>query len=629
MTFNLESFEYHVYRHQHEAAARELLTLLSMLDSNLGSLGPDFSASVTAMTVTSHEVDSYLLSRLTSAIMSLFADPGFTPSPLGVKQMLILHRWLSTVFSASPIRNADALLRTFNVQGPNSNDSMEIATQDLAKLCMLYSGDSRIPLNLDALWAADKQLTAGMCLTLLAPRFCGSPDAHQKREVILPWITARLEEIANLDDLPWAILHDAYMHCSYADRPDKHEIKRPINTLVRRKLREWGLEALPAPPPAEGEKPVLLVVLEWFSAQHSIYRTHSRTIEAARERFRIVGVGLKCVDQTGRDIFDSFHEIPDGGGVEGQLRFVSEIARHESAQVLYMPSVGMFPMTIFLANLRLAPLQAYALGHPATTHSDAMDFVVVESDYVGDPACFSEPLLRLPADGMPYRPSAALAEMKLEPQYRERPQIVEIAIAATTMKLNPGFYATLARIAAECGREVRFNFLVGQAIGLVYEQVVNVTRQFLGDKAVVHRHLPYADYMAIIGRCDLFLNPFPFGNTNGIVDTIAAGLVGICKTGREVHEHIDEGLFRRLGLPDWMIAKTNDDYVAAAIRLIRNDVERTDLRQQYSGPENVKTIFEGRPAIFGQLLEKQLKLRWANQASATHVEDAVEISLAE
>ena len=53
----------------------------------------------------------------------------------------------------------------------------------------------------------------------------------------------------------------------------------------------------------------------------------------------------------------------------------------------------------------------------------------------------------------------------------------------------------------------------------------------------------------------MMVNPFPFGNTNGIIDMVTLGLVGICKTGAEVHEHIDEGLFKRLGLPEWLIVK--------------------------------------------------------------------------
>ncbi|MEZ2352797.1 hypothetical protein [Caballeronia sp. RCC_10] len=48
---------------------------------------------------------------------------------------------------------------------------------------------------------------------------------------------------------------------------------------------------------------------------------------------------------------------------------------------------------------------------------------------------------------------------------------------------------------------------------------------------------------------DIFPNPFPFGNTNGIVDAFTAGLPGVCKTGREVFERIDGAMFMRAYMP--------------------------------------------------------------------------------
>jgi hypothetical protein len=625
-SFNLERFEYHAYRRQHEPAARELLALLAILDRNFGQLSPEFSAKPTMGGLQDSEVDAHLLSRIAAAAMCLFADPSFELSPAGVGQLLSWHRWLSTLFAASPLRNADAVLRTLNVRGPVS-EALEVASRDVTKLCLLYNGDSHVPLDLDALWEVNPALAAGLCITLLAPRFCGSVEAHAKREIILPWLAARLEKLESLDVLPTAILHDAYMHCSYADRADKHDIKRGINALIRRKLQEWNLHALPQPtPPKAGSKPVLLVVLEWFNAAHSIYRTHSRTMESARKQFHVIGVGTKGVDAAGRAVFDVFHELPESDGVQGQLQFIAELAQRVGAHALYMPSVGMYPLTMFLTNLRVAPLQAYALGHPATTHSPEMDYVVVEEDYVGDPACFSEKLLLLPPDGMPYRPTASAQGLSFEAPIREKPQIVEIAIAATTMKLNPGFLSTLARIAHECKREVRFHFLVGQAIGLVYEQVVHLVRQFLGDHAVVHRHQPYDAYMRVIASCDMFLNPFPFGNTNGIVDTIGAGLVGVCKTGREVHEHIDEGLFTRLGLPAWLVAHTTDEYVAAAVRLICDDEERSELRRRYAGSDKVQVLFKGRPEILGEKLLALLETRLVRTKKRQRTTKAVEVA---
>src|SRR6202012_205856 len=107
---------------------------------------------------------------------------------------------------------------------------------------------------------------------------------------------------------------------------------------------------------------------------------------------------------------------------------------------------------------------------------------------------------------------------------------------------------------------VRFEFMLGLSSGLVREQVRAFIHRYLPG-AVIHPHQPYAAYMAGIAECDLCLNPFPYGNMNGVADMAMAGLVGVCRTGPQVHEHIDEGMFRRAGFPDWPIAKNDDGYV--------------------------------------------------------------------
>ena len=345
------------------------------------------------------------------------------------------------------------------------------------------------------------------------------------------------------------------------------------------------------------------------SASNSIYRTHSRTLEAARERFHVVGMGYpSTVDEAGRAVFDEFIEL-SGPDLLEQLAQIRALAEARGVQVLYMPSVGMFPLTMYLANMRLAPLQAMALGHPATTLSDEIDFVVVERDYVGDPACFSEALMRLPSDGMPYRPSGLADPAMQPPAPREHPEVVEIAVASAPMKLNPRFLAACAAIAARARTPVRFRFLIGQAQGLTYAQVLRNVRKQVGPAAQVYPHQSYQHYMEAIAGADMFINPFPFGNTNGLVDTVTAGLVGICKTGREVHEHIDHALFLRLGMPEWTIASTVEQYIEAAVRMVDDHTLRTRLRRELSGPGAADSLFQGRPAIMGQLLYRALELR--------------------
>jgi glycosyltransferase involved in cell wall biosynthesis len=599
--FSLENFEYLCYSRQQEPAARELVKLLLLIDRNYGNLDGNFALSL-SVAIGAEERDAHGLTRITSAISALFSDPTFHVTPGGFGQLINFQRWLSALFAASAFVNCDHILKSLNFLGPGASE-FHVTEQNLVKFCILYSPESEIPLDAELLWQQNKKLAAALFTALLSPRFLGSPAAHSKREALLAWLPAHLEEIETLDILPLGILHDVYMHCSYADLPGRHEIKRPINRLIRKKLEALGLGRItPALAAGSTDKPVMLVLLEWFSGGHSIYRTHSRSLEAARRHFHLVAIAYPGnIDELGRAVFDEVVDFEAPNDMIACLRQLHALAGTLRPAVFYMPSVGMFPITMFAANQRLAPVQVAALGHPATTHSDRIDYISVEDDFVGDPACFSETLLRLPKDGQPYRPSAIEVSLA-RPQRLDQP-VVNIAVAATTMKLNPKFLLACQKIRASSRKQIRFHFLIGQATGLIYPQVRRLIRRYLPD-AEIYAHQPYPDYLAIFSRCDMFLSPFPFGNTNGITDAITVGLPGVCKTGPEVFEHIDEGLFRRLGLPDWTIAGSVEGYIAAAVRMADSYPERAALYRQLERPECLNALFEGRPECLGERLHQ-------------------------
>lgn len=604
MNFSLERFEYLCYGRRHEEAAQELTRLLGILDQQYGELAGRFEARPLEG-VDFRDIDQHVMARMAGAISCLFADPAFNVSEYGFRLLMPYHRWISSVFAASPYRNADHVIRSLNIEQQDPA-VFRIDPQNYFKFCLLYSPESEIPLDVESVWADNKAVAASLFLTLMSPRFLGTPTAHSKREILLTWLPPRLTEVPSLDLLPLGILHDVYMHCSYADLPQRHDIKASINELIRRKLHDEGVHDISAEQLARARdhrsptknKPVMLVLMEWFTGQHSIYRTHSLTLEGARERFHVIGMGIdNTVDELGRAVFDEFIVLPRPDHLLASVTAIREIAQNLQPAVFYMPSVGMFPITMFMANLRIAALQVAALGHPATTRSDRIDRISVERDFVGDPVCFSEALLVLPDDGQPYRPST-LSRREYPPTTRSGP-VVRIAIAATIMKINPRFLMSLRQIADRASRSCEFHFLVGQAQGLVYPQVRGVVHRFLNN-AVVHPHQAYERYMLCLNECDFFLSPFPFGNTNGIVDAVTVGLPGVNLSGPEVFEHIDDGLFHRLGLPDWLTAKTIDGYVEAACKLIEDAPLREQLSRQLLAERAVERLFHGDGTSFGK-----------------------------
>lgn len=601
-------FEKAITEKNYEAACTELLDILNKIDTNFGDIeGIDFDYPQQLETLMQDRI-VYFCTRMANAITQLFCDPQFSLSESGANRFFVVQRWLNLIFASSPYINADHILQTYNCN-PERDSIYDIYLEPnknvLMKFAVLYLPESNVNLNLDTMWETDKNICGSLCFALQSPRFIGTPAAFSKRSAILQWFPAKLEQFHVLDDLPSNISHDVYMHCSYDTAENKHNVKKALNQVIRSHLLKCGWQDRQITQIGmRNGKPVMVVVLEHFHSSHSIYRTHSTSMIAAREQFYLIGLGNNAVDQAGRDVFDEFHEF-DGSNILKKLAFLKEMCEKNDAAVLYMPSIGMDLATIFVSNARFAPIQVIALGHPATTHSEFIEYVIVEDDYVGSESCFSETLLRLPKDALPYVPSS-LAPTDVQYVLRETPEVVNIGIAATTMKLNPYFLETLKTIRDRAKVKVHFHFALGQSIGITHPYVARFIRSYLGDDATAHPHSPYNRYLDILHNCDMMLNPFPFGNTNGIIDMVTLGLVGVCKTGPEVHEHIDEGLFKRLGLPEWLIADSVEDYIERAIRLAENHQERLALRRHIIENNGLKTLFSGDPSPMGKMLFAKL-----------------------
>ncbi len=238
--FALDRFEKLCYERQHEEAARELIKLLSMLDGSYGALGM-VGTSRSGSSWVEEQRDNHVLTRIGSALTTLFSDPDFHLSVPGFHQLILWHRWIAMIFGSSAFVNADHILNLLNLNGFNQLDNFRIGEKDLLKFTMLYSGDSTISMQADTLWNANKKLATGLFLGLLSSRITISPAAHKKKEVLLNWLPPKLDELDDLADIPFGYIHDVWMHCSYAMIPNKHDIKRSLNRLIRKEMYRQGM----------------------------------------------------------------------------------------------------------------------------------------------------------------------------------------------------------------------------------------------------------------------------------------------------------------------------------------------------------------------------------------------------
>lgn len=603
MTFSLEDLEGEIARREHESAGRKMLEVLTAIDTHHGALS-GLSMAHLPQALGVDELERTVACRLAVAFGTLFGDPDFRLSDEGFFSFITRHRWISVIFGATPLRNADHVIRALS---GTATDGVHLNLDHpaLLKLCVLYTLESQLSLNCDELWFRSPRVCAALLMALLSPRLTISPVAHAKRELVLGWLPTHLEQLQSSAALPEGFIHDVWMHCSYAMREDKHRIKGALNRLVRRRLMELGIGdvATPYMPPATPpEKQTLMVVLEWFHSTHSIYRTHSLSMLSLKERYRLVGVGMKeCTDEVTRGMFDEFIELSNATSFIDNVALTRQAAEQHRPQILYFPSLGMFPYTIYLCNLRLAPVQITALGHPATTHALTMDYVVVEEDYVGDPACFTERLITVPKDAIPYRPPAVWPERyEAAPRHNDS---VRVAVIGASMKINANFLETCRKISERASSRVEFHFIPAFAIGLSWicarDEIVRVL-----PNAVVHKMMPFAPYLQCIANCDMFVNPFPFGNTNTIVDTVSQGIPGVNRAHREVHSNIDRGLFQRLGLPDELSATSEEALICVAVKMIDDPAWRQQLREHLERGGLAEPLFRGEESHFCDYIVK-------------------------
>jgi predicted O-linked N-acetylglucosamine transferase (SPINDLY family) len=262
----------------------------------------------------------------------------------------------------------------------------------------------------------------------------------------------------------------------------------------------------------------------------------------------------------------------------------------------------MAPQAIALASLRLAPVQCASFGHAASTMSSAIDYMVLPEDFAGSTECYSEQVVALPKRAMPFVPrKVPQAGQPLPPHPAGAP--LRVAIPASTMKLNPRFFNTLAQISERAKTPVEFRFFPLAATGLPYLELKRVLAQRLpGSRAF--KEAPHDAYIEALRQCDMFLSPFPYGNTNSIVDALQVGLPGVCLDGPEPHAHIDAGLFARVGFPQENVATSIEDYILAATKLIDNVQWRSECRDIAVNCDLDRAFFEGDPRLFCEALAR-------------------------
>ncbi|MFT7670223.1 MAG: hypothetical protein ACI8X5_002931 [Planctomycetota bacterium] len=336
-----------------------------------------------------------------------------------------------------------------------------------------------------------------------------------------------------------------------------------------------------------------LVFCPNWRAKHVIHRCLSPLLEPMRER---ASTNVLLLHEPGKQKLGSCPADWASGSVESELvikghylyniGLAAEELRSCNIDMMFFPELTPSNASAWVAMQRVARVQATGYGFPSTSGSQHMDYFLGGADIEGDGSDYTEQLVVIPGWGQ------AMVVPPQAPRPRQRAEVddqVQIATIATVQKLN------------SCLLKAWNEVLRGEpnASLEIFPSITDVKTQllapriapFLADGAVsLNGWTPRETLLDTLVQSDFYLDTFPYGGYNCLIEALAAGLPIVTIEGQRARNRTASVLLRRLGMPEFLIAKDYGEYIAAAKRLIRDAGLRKDLRARLADREAVLAV---------------------------------------
>lgn len=526
--------------------------------------------------------------RLAAALTSVILTPDMTLTLSQMEQISRRKQTIVYIFSASGYRNTAHLINC--IAEEKQRGQLRVPLSRLAVILAFCGIDDVPPELVQLLQRQDPKVLLVLLLGWLNQRAILTPLGEQNRTAMLAM--GPLVEAVPATEQQIPLIVNAWMYSSYASTGSKHAIKASLNTLLR------GLMAGAKPPAAprsslpHGKKPRLLVIHERFTTDHAMFRCYAPAIAGLSRFFDVVAmVEEGHIDEHSSQLFRLIEKVPKG---RKHLPKIMETINSLAPDVIYYPSLGMSHWTVMLAQTRLAPIQMMTLGHPATSMSDAIDYVYT-GHMSGDLShIFSEKVIVGPT-AADFAPHSELPN-DLPPLLSASEREVKVAVNSKVMKLSYRLIDICKRLTDHADLPVKFTFFPGER-NLYFDGLEPAIKSQLPNAEVVP-YLSYDHFIRRICSCDIALSAFPFGNTNSTVDTALLGIPTVAHYGPESPAQSDALVMNTVGLPDWLICQTDELYYETALRLINcpsarvsalGGVSREDVRERLFGGEVAKS----------------------------------------
>jgi len=387
---------------------------------------------------------------------------------------------------------------------------------------------------------------------------------------------------ARIDAATAAVGADQPYYLAYQPHDNRALLAR-YGSLCDRIMRRWQagqrIAVRKNPPGARLRVAIVSAQIREHSVWRSITRGWLQHLDRSRFELCIVHLGTQADDETA---FAASRADAFLSGSRPLAQWAEAIAQLQADALIY-PEIGMDPLTVKLACLRLAPLQIAAWGHPETTGLPSIDAYLSAADFEPPDAQrrYTEHLVALPHLGCSYTPPAVdaqapdLAGLGHDDGLNDARDL--LLCPGTPYKYLPQqdrVWVAIARALPAC-RLVFFRHRKRALSDRLQERLRLAFADAgldLRDHAVFIPWQRRAAYYGLMQRARLCLDSIGFSGFNTAMQAVECGLPLVTVEGRFMRGRFASAILRRLGL-DELVATDDDDYIARVIALA-NDAPR-------------------------------------------------------
>jgi hypothetical protein len=547
----------------------------------------------------SEEEVTHIYTLFATNIIALFKDDNFIMTEAIYYKLILYKRIIETVFQLSNFTTTDSILVEAKLIDFSTQALRFNSLSDLYKILLFVGLNSLINLDYRQLLPQAKMPALAAYFAQLSNNIFLNNISHKKYLSLFQQIDI-IDMVDHLENTAFmSLLGIIWMRCSYLPQTDKHVIKFKINCLIQRTWKKWDFNINKGTNNIVKKKPCMIIVADVFQQNHAMYRSFARAFKDLSKNYDLVAVTEHGkIDATAKKLFTKVIE-----NKSTNYDFVSLLAQIRSVNpdIIFYPSIGMSNLGIWLANLRLAPIQISGLGHPASSFSSAIDYLLMEEGLFHPLAPVSEKVILLPNGSYEYTNHVRL-DIAQHQEFIGEETSIQIAVPCNSLKITMEFLLTCQEIQNATSKKIHFHFFPNLQ-GAFWHLVKRMINNILPD-ATVHHTSKYDIYFNNLTHCDFAISTFPFGGCNSTHDALQSGLPLITLEGVETHSKSDSYFLRYLEVDNRLITTTRENFKQMVLTLIEDEKVLSELRdhvKSLSFEKLIKDIKTESNSIFAEV----------------------------